>query len=370
MTARSMPNELKKLYSEGAKVYSISRINTIDQCLYQAYNTYILKKRGMNNVYGILGSKIHEVLEGIMKGEATPNDLYPALNSELEDIDMLSLSFPKDMKGNDSIRTNWIADMTHFCENFQKPDGRFATEELVLYKLKDNRYVQGYIDLVRYNDDGTISIFDWKTSSKFSKADLLHHGRQLVLYALAKEAEGYIVRDVAWYMMKYVEVSYMGKKRANSKTESLITKVVNRGKIIQELKENIKADLFDLGYDKIDIEFLVDEALEKNSLNCLPIEIINKYKISPYIQNYSLTEELKHECLEYINSRADLFESLDPDNADNYPPLKFTKLNSKGKEVDNTFFCSVLCGHRNTCKHLIDYKNKKNIEDDWEANLF
>lgn len=371
MATREMPNKLKNLLENGANVYSISRINAIDQCLYQAYNTYILNKRGMNNVYGILGSRIHDVLEKIINGEATASDLYPALNSELEDLDMLSLNFPKDMKGNDTIRTNWIADMTHFCENFQKPEGRFSTEELVLYKLKDNRYIQGYIDLIRYNDDGTISIFDWKTSSKFNKSDLLHHGRQLIFYALAKEAEGYIVRDVAWYMMKYVEVSYMGKKRANSKAESLITKVVNRGKIVRELKENIKTDLFNLGYEEIDIEFLIDEALEKNSLDCLPKEIINKYKISPYIQNYDLTEDLKRECLEYINSRADLFEGLDTSNPDDFPPMKFTKVNSKGQEVDDTFFCSALCSHRNTCKHLLDYRNMKNLKDDnWESNLF
>lgn len=368
MAARIMPDELKKLYDEGAKIYSISRINSIDQCLYQAYNTYILNKRGMNNVYGILGSKVHEVLEAIMNGEATPKDLYPALNSELEDLDMLSLNFPKDMKGNDTIRTNWIADMTHFCEHFEKPEGKFTTEELVLYKLKDGRYIQGYVDLIRHNDDGTISIFDWKTSSKFSKSDLLHHGRQLVFYALAKEAEGYKVRDVAWYMMKYVQVSYMGKRRINAKTESLITKVINRGKIVQELKENLRADLFSLGYDEIDTEFMLDESLEKNSLNCLPKEIIDKYKISPYIQNYDLTDALKEECLEYINTRADLFESLDPDNPNDFPPLNFIKTNTKGKKVENTFFCGALCAHRNTCKHFLDYKAKKN--DDWESDLF
>ena len=108
-----------------------------------------------------------------------------------------------------------IADMKHFCETFYPPKGKFKTEELVIYHLgrtlnpskdelnKSDRYVQGYIDLIRENDDGTISIYDWKTSTKFSAADLLHHGRQLVFYALAKEAEGYTVKDVAWIFLKY-----------------------------------------------------------------------------------------------------------------------------------------------------------------------
>ena len=368
MSARSMPNELKKLYDEGKNVYSISRINCIDQCLYQAYNTYVLGKRGMNNVYGVLGSKIHEVLEAIMNGESTEEELIPALNEELNDLEMLSLSFPKDMRGRDTIRINWINDMTHFCNNFRKPKGVFTTEELVLYKLNDDRYIQGYIDLIRHNDDGTISIFDWKTSSKFSKADLLHHGRQLVLYALAKEAEGYKVRDVAWYMLKYVKISYIGKKRIDSAKDSLITKVVNRGKIIEELKTKLEADLYNLGWDDIDVEILIDLAQDKNSLEDFPEEIISKYKIEPYIQNYDLTDELKRECLEYINSRADLFESLNPEDPNEFPPLNFTRINAKGKRVDDTFFCGALCSHRNTCRHFLDYKAKG--DDDWESELF
>mgnify|MGYP006922404431 CR=1 FL=1 len=53
-----------------------------------------------------------------------------------------------------------------------------------------------------------------------------------VFYALAKEAEGFKVRDVSWIMLKYCEVKFMGKKRSNSKNKTEIVKVLNRGKLI------------------------------------------------------------------------------------------------------------------------------------------
>ena len=222
MAKRDKDPRLQALFDAGKYVYSISKCNTIEECLYEAYNTYILHQKGTNGIYGILGTRIHDKLEEIINGTATANELPDVLNQELLDLDMLGIEFPKDFKGNDSIRNNWIADMKHFCQTFQPPKGTFKTEELVIYPLcnsddKDdpNRYVQGYIDLIRENSDGTISIYDWKTSTDFKQSDLIHHGRQLVFYALAKEAEGYTVRDVSWIMLKYCEVKFMGKKRAN-----------------------------------------------------------------------------------------------------------------------------------------------------------
>lgn len=371
MAKREIDERLKALFDAGHKVYSISKCNTIDECLYEAYNAYVLHNRGSNGVYSILGSKVHDRLESIMNGESTPEDLPATLKEELNDLEMLDISFPKDRNGGDSIRDSWVADMTHFCNTFVPPEGKFDTEELFIYQLNDDRYVQGYIDLIRYNDDGTISIFDWKTSSQFSKDDLLHHGRQLVLYAIAKEAQGIKVRDVAWYMLKYCEVSFMGKKRSNSKELSLITKVVNRGKLISELKSNIEYHLSAAGYDEVDIECMLNQAVKENSFDCLPNEIKSKYTVKPYIRQYEITDELKRECIQYINEMADKWESLDTSDSSNFPPKSFTKTTKQGKEVEDCYFCAVLCNYRNSCKHFKAYKESQNNETDDEfSDLF
>ena len=373
MAKREKDSRLQELFDSGKSVYSISKCNTIEECLYEAYNTYVLHKKGTNGIYGILGTKIHDKLEEIINGVATVAELPEALNEELLDLDMIGVEFPKDFKGNDSIRNNWIADMKHFCKTFRPPRGTFKTEELVIYPLSEDRYVQGYIDLIRENNDGTISIYDWKTSTDFKAADLLHHGRQLVFYALAKEAEGFTVRDVSWIMLKYCEVTFMGKKRSNSKTKTQIVKVLNRGKLISELKNHIEYNLAELGYDEIDIEIMIKKALSENSFDALPDEVKSKYTVKPYVRKYEITDELKQETLDYLNKEADLFESLDPDDESQWPPRQFTRINGNGNEVEDTFFCNNLCNFRNMCVHVKRFNDQwalRKLDKDEDADLF
>ena len=263
--------------------------------------------------------------------------------------------------------------MKHFCQTFQPPKGVFKTEELVIYPLSDDRYVQGYIDLIRENSDGTISIYDWKTSTDFKAAELVHHGRQLVFYALAKEAEGFKVRDVSWIMLKYCEVSFMGKKRSNSKNKTEIVKVLNRGKLVYELKDHIQCDLEELGYDELDIEIMYKNALQANSLDVLPLEVRERYTIKPYVRQYSITDELRQETIDYLNRMADLFESLDQDDESQWPPRQFTRINGNGNEVEDTFFCNNLCNFRNTCVHVKRFNDQwalRKLDKDEDANLF
>lgn len=369
MGQRERDPRLQKLFDEGKKVYSISKLNTIDNCEYEAWNTYIQHDKGKNGIYGILGGKIHDKLEEIINDKATEKDLLPVLNEELSDLDMLNIDFPRDFKGGTSIKDNWIADMKHFCMNFIKPNGKFTTEELVIYKINEDRYLQGYLDLIRHNKDGSISILDWKTSTDFSKEDLLHHGRQLIFYALAKEQEGIRVKSVAWIMLKYVEVSFIGKARTNSKIDTPITKVINRGKLIQELQPYLEKDLSDLGMDEIDIDILLDECKLNNTIRNLPDNIQSKYNIKPYVRSYELTDELREEALIYINKMADLFESK-TENESEWGHRKLTKINGKGVEKEDTFFCNVLCNHRETCRYIKKYNDTKMISKSEDEDLF
>ncbi len=373
MSKREQDSRLQSLFDAGVNVYSISKCNTIAECLYEAYQTYVLHNRGTNGIYGVLGTRIHDQLELIVNGGATPDTLPDVLNQELLDLEFLGLSFPKDFKGNDTIRNNWIADMKHFCSTFQPPSGTFKTEELVIYPLSDDRYVQGYIDLIRENPDGTISIYDWKTSTDFKSAELLHHGRQLVFYALAKEAEGFTVRDVSWIMLKYCEVKFMGKKRSNSKNKTEIVKVLNRGKLVSELKHHIENDLEDLGYDEIDIEIMIKNALKENSLDVLPQEVQKRYIVKPYVRRYEITDDLRQETIDYLKQMADLFESLDPDDESQWPPRQLTRVTGSGKAVEDTFFCNNLCNFRKTCVHIKRFNDQwelRKLDNDEDADLF
>ena len=350
MAQRELDPRLKALFDAKKKVYSISKLNTIDQCEYQAYLSYVKHAKQSSSCYSILGTRIHDCLEAIINGESTEEDLLPALDKELEDMEMLGIDFPNDRNGGTTIRDNWIADMKDFCTSFVKPKGKFETEQLFIYQLDPDHYLQGYIDLIRYNSDDTISIFDWKTSSQFATKDLIHYGRQLVLYSMGKEQEGYKVKNVAWIMLKYAEVSWRGKARKTAKTETTIKKVFNRSKVLKELKPYLETDLEKLGYNEIDIEILLEDAVKLNSWDKIPEEVRNKYTIKPYVRYYELTDELKQETLDYINTRIAQFESKSNSEVD-WEPVKITP--------KDDYFCRNLCGHRLHCKYLTDYLNTK-----------
>lgn len=364
---RAKNEELERLFAEGKNVYSFSKLNSIDNCLYGAYLSYVKHKKGLPNVYGCMGGEIHDTLEMIVNGECAESALIPAMYKELDDMEMLGIEFPKDRNGGDSIRDGWVANMGHFCKNFVKPKGRFITEKFLLLKIDEDHYLQGYADLIKIVDEEKkiVDVYDWKTSSQFNSADLMHHGRQFVIYTMALEQLGYTVRKCAWIMLKYCTIKYMGKKTVRSKEDSLVEKVCERKKIVETIQTDLETKLIKLGYDELDIEVMLHNALSNNSLDDLPAEVGKQYKIIPYVRYYDVTDETKEECLNFIKSTCAKWENLD-ENESSYPPLRFTKKTKAGKETDNTFFCKNLCGFKD-CYHLrkfYDTRENKSDEDD------
>ena len=355
MATREIAPELQKLFDEGAEVYSISRLNCINQCEYQAYLSYIKNAPKKNNVWACLGGKIHDALEKCVKGEAEETILNDAIQDELENLEILDIDFPLDRNGNPTLRNNWIANMTKFANEFKTPKGKFDTEKLVLFNVKDNIWLQGYIDLIRYNKDGTIYILDWKTSSNFDKTHVVEAGRQLAVYALAMENEGYKVDRVSWVMLKYCKTTWIQK---NGKSKDKISEWRN---YIKDLRTVLEKKLADMGYDEIDIDAMLFQAEKDNAMDCLPDELKSQFKTVPYVRDYELTDEVIEECKQYINDSIDKYHECGTDEK-NFKPCNIEK---------ESFFCSSLCDFSSSCKYWKDYcdqyASKDNTEDD---NLF
>lgn len=314
----------------------------------------------------MLGGKLHDKLEEITNGIADEKELIPLVEQELEYLDMLGLEFPKDFKGEDSIRHNWATNLQHFCDTFKPLKGNYTTEELLLLQVDEDHYLQGYADLVRHNDDGSISILDWKTSSLYSEEDFKHAAHQLVIYGLAKEAEGFQINHLAWIFMKYVEVSFMGKKRSNSKKESLITKVIERRKLASELEKHVEDALYNAGYDEKESQVLIQELLENNSLEGLPTEIKNKYKIRQYVKTTPFDKSAKETTWKFIRETIADFESRGDDEED-WQPRPFTKEMKNGKIVEDTFYCNALCSYGDSCKYIAEHNAAHlDCEDEFE----
>lgn len=341
----------------------------MEQCPYSAYISYVDKDRGEDNVYSILGGEIHDILEKIMNCEATTDDIPGVLINGLEKVEELGLKFPKDFKGGDAIEKKWVGDMTHFAENFKKPKGDFSTEEFLIYKVDDDTYIQGYADLIRSNDDGTQSILDWKTSSLYRGDALEHAARQLIIYAMAKEQEGIEIDKIAWVFLKYVEITFMGKKRSNSKNETKITKVCNRSKLYDEMKGYVENDLEKAGYNDVEIELYLDDVKENGTLDTLPDAVKSKYTIKPYVLEYELNDKTRAETRAYIDKMVEEFRSRGGDSK-MWEPRKLTKTNRYGKETDDTFFCNVLCNHRKKCKYIQEHNILRAAEKLDDDDLF
>lgn len=364
MGKREQSQIIENLKKEGIRPYSISRLNAIDGCLLEAFYTYRQEDRGKDNVYGIMGSVIHDSLEQIYNGEADKGCLLPALKRGLSEAEFVGAKFPKDRKGTDSIRDGWVADMTDFCESFEKMDGNFKTEELIVLKVSDNRYLIGYVDLEKIIDaeKKEIEVYDFKTSSAFKKEDKLHHGRQLIVYGMALEAQGWNVKKLAWIMLKYIKVTYQGYARSNSKRKTEIVKIVQRHKLAKDLKNPVENMLYEAGYSEIDVEIMMERFAEENSLDVLPNEIKSQFTIEQHIDEWPFTDDLKQEALDYINSRADRFEELWDKPESHWTPVE---INDK-----QTFYCTSLCSHREKCPELRKYQLMQSLSQVEDEDLF
>ena len=364
MASRKINPELSALYESGTPVYSISRLDTINHCMYEAYKTYIAKERGADSIYSLLGTRVHDTLEAIINGKATADDLLPAMLSELEDAEMVySLSFPKGKDGDDIIRKNWVADMTHFCTNYKKPSGKFKTEDFFLYKSPKGRYLQGYIDLQKIDDSGSIDVFDYKTSTIYSKGEIKEHGRQLVVYGMALKQRGYDVKSVNWIFLKYANITFLGKKTSKSKNKTEITKTIERRKIASEMAKYVESDLLESGYDELDTEMILDDFKKSGDFSLLPPEIAGNYTVSDCVMNYPLNEETEAECNAYIDDTIDMWEAMSGAE-DDYPPLQFVTTTKTGKEKQDTFYCVWLCDHFKTCKYIKEFFDSRKEEEE------
>lgn len=349
----TVQEKIKQLKAQGVPIYSISKLNTMDECLWSYWLTYMKHLPSKENIYTFAGTKIHSCLERMQNGEKI--DFKKEFQEMLEDAQILGIDFP-----NENIKTKWVKNIQCFIEGYNRPDyKKFETEKLFLIKIHDY-YIQGIIDLLIYNDDGTVSIIDYKTSSKFSNSELKSKGRQLILYGVAMEQLGYKVKSVAWNMLKYCKISYPLK---NGKIRGTIAE---RGYVLEKLKNDIAKEMKNFPeYDSFTAEGMIAQACEDNSFDCLPPKIKEKYKIEDYIAEYDFSEENKKDLEDFIKAKVGDIEQFSREQ-EWWEPKELTPY--------NTFFCENLCSFSDNCEYYQEFKEileaSKENEEDEEDNIF
>jgi hypothetical protein len=331
----SLEEKLEELKKQGAKIYSYSRLGTIENCEYEYYNTYIKGDRGIDNVYTLLGSLIHQGIEDIYSDKSDISKFKKAYDNKLMELEMLGINFPSE-----KIAYSWKKDVGHFVNNFNKIDKKMLLEKLFLIEIDDGVWIQGYIDAILPSDQGKpyVDVYDWKSSSKFAGSKLQEAGRQLLLYKLGVEDNTNLKVDkVMWFMVKYI---YVCNTQKNGKIKK---KMCNRGKWVKEIKNPLEKALGELGIDDFELEMMMDKAIEDNNLKGLPQDIQDMFWLEDCIVEYDTSDENMNELKQYIRNTINKIESKDPNNEDDWTPVDINKSNS--------FYCSVLCGHRRTCKY-------------------
>lgn len=310
---------------EGKEVYSISRLNTFNGCQREYYYNYVQRLESKANIYGFLGNAIHTALEDLHENKITEEDLPRILSESLTFAELNGMYFPSE-----AIKNSWVADMELFCGSFKKLEfDKLELERGFVYEIKPSYYVQGFIDVIRWKDNN-IDIVDYKTSSEFKDEKLLSAGRQLVLYMMAMRDLYNINADkLSWYMLKYNNVNF-GKTN----------KMISRRKLGETVKTSVKTQMKKLNYPQFMIDLTVNNILKYNKIDAVPNELKEYFTIEDGIVDYTITEELIQETIDYITTTIDIIESKDKDNIDDWKVCDIKK---------NKFFCKNLCGHSSNC---------------------
>ena len=272
-------------------VYSFSRLKLFNECRHAYFLTYVLKCDKKLNIYSEIGTIIHEVLEDVQGGKDIPvEERIEMFEDKVDECKIFGIEFV-----NEKIEEKYVENIKHCLRNFKPLQGvKFEIEKEIRLELGSS-VLTGFIDLVIHNEDGTVSVIDFKTSSKYAKKDLPKNANQLIIYGLALEQMGYVVRDVKWMMLKYVTVK---GKRGN--------KMIER----RELEDGQE-------FEDCFVEY--------------PYNAISKM-----------------ECVDWIEETIEEIESL----------TKYDTWEHKDINKGTSFYCSNICSCCGKCEALKDYLKK------------
>lgn len=274
-----------------SNLFSYSKLSSFQNCPYGYYLTYIQHIKGEDNVYGILGNVVHDMYELLTKDEITIEEAKEKFKQEYELCKFLGLTFPTKMS-----EEKYVYDVEHSFDYFIKPMGRLEQERYFQIEL-ENKIFRGYIDLIIFDDENkTIRVIDYKTSSRFSKKDLESHKVfQLILYSmyLEKEYPEYKILNPMFYMLKYVNV-------INEKGRTSVKEIYD----VDELRYEVTSPLM------VEVKYNNDM----------------KEKLINHIQNVTL----------------DIAFNDEDEESDWYPTAEELR--------NNSFYCKNLCSHKKKCK--------------------
>lgn len=274
--------KLRKEIKDRGKIvefFSHTKIDNYNQCNLSYKYKYIdkIKSDFKDNIYTDIGTLCHDLIEKYLSyNDVTKEDI-------LNEYIIQSQHFAE-LNGVDS-NFNLIVSMEHYFKNStfleQKKESNLKKEfEVPLYtKLKDTDEKEywyiGFIDMVEHNDDGTVTIYDFKTShrSGYTGKKLEKASIQLYTYAyLYENIYHKKVREIKYVFLKFCDITFLDFKGKKRKTSNL-----ERCKIGDELSKKEGDSILEIQDNILDLECNDEIKLRyMRSFVSTFVEILNK----------------------------------------------------------------------------------------------
>lgn len=249
------------------ELFSFSKLTTFKTCPLSYYYTYVKKGPREDNIYSFLGKEIHSCLEDLQQGLISKENAIDRFEMAVADADMLGFEFPTE-----NSKNNFVECMILYFKNYKAFTDitDFGIEEYFEIDVSGVT-MRGYIDIYTIEDDKYIDVYDYKSSSKFSKKDLEEKKIQLILYgiALKNKYPDKEVRSLNFDMCKYSKNkrgTLVERNKADSQEVRGFVSIPFTEENI-ELATNFVKNIYD-SINKNDTENILDWEANKNPFFC------------------------------------------------------------------------------------------------------
>jgi hypothetical protein len=343
-------------------IYSFSKVNSFKTDAYGYFLKYILKvpEDRTDSIYNVVGTIVHDLTEEFQADKITREKMIETYKDKTFELEALGYKFDRnDEDKNESISKKYHACNIHFLENFKKIEGIKGVSESSIIIRVGNFVFVGYIDYKHIeieNNEQYLYITDFKTSTIYKGEKIDKEKMQLLLYTLGHIQQGWDINKIKarWCFTKYVTVDVMEKKKTWK------TRQIERNEIGSKLSASAKMWLKDTKrYSEEEInDFLVD-MLVNNSIDKLPDDVKEKFKISDCYVYIDITEE---EIKELIQDFIETIHSMKIKEGE-YLRSKDDKVFWTEVTKENEYFLSVLSGY--STKHhkpYAEYLKQKELD--------
>lgn len=368
--ARLSFEELKKIKEKYnvSRIWSFSRVSTYMTSKFEYFLHYVknIPEDRQDCAYTSLGSLAHDTLDDYYEGKIEYNQMIERFNDGwLTVIDIADLKLDRNSQEHDEkLKAKYKEDMQLFFKNHVPYKHKLLIEKPVIARVGSNVFV-GYCDAIYKDDDGNYIIVDFKTSSNsgFTGDALKKKSMQLTIYAMALIQSGVKLENVrcCFNMLKYVDVE------TTLKNGSKKMRTMERCSLGDSLKANARMWLKDAGYSEDECDDYLKLLLDMNSIEALPEEVQDKYKIKDCHIWVPLTQDLIDECTDTIVRVIDDITARELD----YEQTKSDKCFWDDEESvkKESYYYSTLCSYSST--KLLPYKEYLNkLEMQKNSDIF